>query len=162
MLVGARFTKGGANLKRHVYLGKIKQARRHEVKEFEILETFITLGEFYAGKFASRGKQIHVSVEREGNDDYGAPTMASALARVRHLSNKRWPKEKYDGLKETSQDHRQEASLSSNQAEEGEVSVRQPKLQNQESPQRSPEEWRDGGSVPTWVRISSDGWISVP
>lgn len=80
-------------MRRHDQLAKSKNLRRRERSEFEILEAFFNEGSWDPGPFQSRGKQISIGV---GTSDHAPPPISAVKARLRYLSNKRWPRSRHE------------------------------------------------------------------
>lgn len=76
-------------MRRAEYYARVKAIRSKERTEFNILEAYVNASEWDPGPFGVYAKQVHFSV---GTNDWDPPSRESALARVRHLSNKFWPK----------------------------------------------------------------------
>lgn len=80
-------------MKREAWLAKARVARRRERSEFTILESFVSEGYWDDGPFAVYAKQVHFSV---ATTDGPPPEISMAKARLRYLSNKRWPKSRHE------------------------------------------------------------------
>jgi hypothetical protein len=81
-------------VKQHEYRARLRTARKRERSEFALLEAYINTGEWEPGPFMVYAKKVHHSV---ATSDGSPPPLEAAIARARHLSNRRWPRDKYEG-----------------------------------------------------------------
>lgn len=80
-------------MKRHAQIAKSKTLRRRERSEFEILEAYFNEGHWDPGPFSVYAKQVSIGV---GTSDHAPPPISAVKARLRYLSNKRWPKSRHE------------------------------------------------------------------